>query len=66
MVFLLLLLLIGFAYVAVNVGSDRKMSLRQIAIPLVLLCVAVYVLYPLFAPFATWLMHVSFPAHLFQ
>lgn len=59
MAFVLLLLMIGFAYVAVNVGSQRKMSLRQIAIPLVLVFVAVYLLYPLFAPFVTWLMQVG-------
>jgi hypothetical protein len=59
MAFVVLLLMIGFAYVAVNVGSQRKMSLRQIAIPLVVVFVAVYLLYPLFAPFVAWLMHVG-------
>jgi hypothetical protein len=59
MALVLLLLMIGFAYVAVNVGSQRKMSLREIAIPLVVLFVAVYLLYPLFATFATWLMHIG-------
>jgi hypothetical protein len=66
MMFLLLLLMIGFAYVAVNVGSQRKMSLRQIAIPLVLLFVAVYILYPLVAPLVTWLMQVGSHMHLFH
>ncbi len=66
MMFLLLLLMIAFAYVAVNFGSQRKMSLRQIAIPLVLVFVAVYVLYPLFAPLVTWLMQVGSHMQMFQ
>jgi uncharacterized membrane protein (DUF485 family) len=51
--------MIGFAYVAVNFGSQSKMSLREIAVPLVLVFMAVYFLYPLFASFVTWLMHVG-------
>ena len=51
MMFLLLLLLIGFAYVVVNVGSRTKMSLRAIAVPLVLVA---------------WLMQVGAQMHLFQ
>lgn len=62
--FVVLLLMIGFAYVAVNVGSQSNMSLRQIAIPLVLVFVAVYLLYPLFAPFVVWLMQVGSHMHL--
>jgi len=66
MFLLLLLLLIGFAYVVVNVGSPSKMSLREMAVPLVLVCVAAYFLYPLFAPLVTWLMHVGSQMPLFH
>ena len=60
--YLVLPLLIAFSYVAVTVGSKDKVPLAKIALPLVVVCVVVYLFTTWLAPLVNFLM--QFWAHL--
>jgi uncharacterized membrane protein len=49
-VYLVLPLLIAFSYVAINLGSKNKVPLAKIVLPLVAVCVVVYLVSSLLAP----------------
>jgi hypothetical protein len=57
--YLLLPILIAISYVAVNLGSKRKVSLAKIALTLAILCVIVYFASPLLAPLINLLMQLG-------
>lgn len=61
-IYILLPLLIAVAYVLVNLSSKDKIPLVKIALPLVVVCVAVYVVTSVFAPLFNTL--VQFVTHL--
>lgn len=56
---LLIAALVGFGYVAVNVGSKEKTPLAKIAVPMVVVCLAAYLAYPYLAPFLAPLLQFS-------
>jgi hypothetical protein len=60
----LVAILIGVAYVAINFGSKQKMSLAKIALSMLVVCVIAYLAYPPFASLVNGLMqagmHVQF------
>jgi hypothetical protein len=59
--YLVLLLLIAFSYVAVNLGSRDKVPLAKIALPLVVVCVVMYLASSLLAPLVNFLTHLRWP-----
>lgn len=56
---IVLLVLVAVFYFLANAGSKEKVSLKHIAIPLVVIALVVYVAWPVFAPLANWLMQVG-------
>lgn len=59
MLFIVVIGLALFAYVAVNVGSKEKMSFVEILIPMLIVCLLAYFASPWLSPIATWLMQVG-------
>ncbi len=57
--FLLLAILAGVACVFVNVGSKDKVPVVKIALTMLVVCVAAYFLYPMFAPLVAQLMQMG-------
>ena len=60
-VYLALPLLIALSYVLVNVGSKNKAPLAKVALPLVVVCVVVYLASLLLAPVISFLTHIQLP-----
>lgn len=56
--YLLLPMLIAVSYVLVNLGSKQKVPLSKIALPLVVVCVIVYIASPLLAPLVNLLIQI--------
>jgi hypothetical protein len=53
-----LLLLIAFSYVAINLGSKDKVPLAKIALPLLVVCMVVYLASSWLAPLVNFLMQL--------